>query len=399
VPRDFLSSGTLLLADLQEPELCSMPIEPRFDRITRVAREALRVAAAGITIERNGDYWFKSVAGWDIEELPAKRSLCHLTREAQGPVVIADTFDDPVLARHPLVTGKPYIRFYAGVPLRGLRNDFLGTLCVFDTRPRQLSPSQAQVLQDLGAMAQREIFADATRDAQRQLVAKLGLARRDAMIDPLTRVWNRRAAFQLLREASADPRKSGGLAVGMIDVDYFKDINDTHGHQVGDEVLRKVARLIVSAVRDGDIVARYGGDEFILILQDIDEAALASLTQGIRERLHEFPIRTRAATLPISLTIGSALVTPGTRGDPEELVKRADEALRQLKRARPRKRRTAAEMHGDGTQARNDEHDAGSRYGPSPAAAQPREPHDADGCAGDRLEIAPAMGSPGELFS
>lgn len=335
--RDFLNSGTLLLADLQEPELCSMPIEPRFDRIARVTREALRVAAAGITVERNGDYWFKSVAGWDIDELPARRSLCHLAKASQGLVVIADAHEDASLAQHPLVTAKPFIRFYAGYPLRDRHNEFIGTLCAFDTRPRQLSASQVQVLHDLGAMAQREIFADATRDAQRQLVTKLGLARRDAMIDPLTRVWNRRAGFHLLSEAIAERPAGKNLAIGMIDVDYFKDINDTWGHQVGDEVLRRVARLIVSAMRDGDIVVRYGGDEFMLILQGVEEGTLATLANAIRDRVNEFPIKTRTAVIPISLTIGTALVAAGAGGDVEEVIKRADEALRELKGSRKRR--------------------------------------------------------------
>lgn len=339
--RDFLNSGTLLLADLQDPDLCSMPIEPRFDRIVRVTREALRVAVAGITIARNGDYWFKSISGWNIDELPAKRSLCDRARDAQGLVLVPDTLKDPTLAHHPLVAHKPHFRFYAGYPLRDLKGNFMGTLCTYDTRPRQLSARQVQVLHDLGAMAQREIFADATRDAQRQLVSKLGVARRDAMIDPLTKVWNRRAGFQLLAEAFAEGRQERGLAVGMIDVDYFKDINDTYGHQAGDEVLRKVVRLIASAVRDGDIVARYGGDEFMLILQGIDAPAVDALAKSIQQRVHEFPVKTRSAKIPISLTIGTAIAEPGACSSPGDLVKRADEVLMQIKSARPPKTRAA----------------------------------------------------------
>jgi diguanylate cyclase (GGDEF)-like protein len=345
VSRDFLNSGTLLLADLQESELYSTPIEARFDRITRVAREALRVAATGITIEHNGDYWFKSVAGWDIEELPEKRSLCQLVKEAQALVLIPDTREHAPLAHHPLVTGKPFIRFYAGYPLRDRQDKFVGTLCAYDTRPRHLSAAQLQVLHDLGAMAQREIHADASRDAQQVLADKLGLARRDAMIDPLTKVWNRRAGFQLLTEAFAARNPATSLAVGMIDVDYFKEINDTHGHPVGDEVLRKVSRLIVSAVRDGDIVARYGGDEFLLVLQDVDATALDSIAAAIRQRIRDFPIKTRAGTIPITLTIGMALAPPGSDGSADDLVKQADEALIGIKAARTRKSRAAA-AHG-----------------------------------------------------
>jgi diguanylate cyclase (GGDEF)-like protein len=340
--RDFLNSGTLLLADMQEPDLCSMPIEPRFDRVVRVTREALRVAVAGITIARNGHYWFKSISGWDVDELPAERSLCDRVKDAQGLVLVPDTLEDPTLARHPLVVHKPHFRFYAGYPLRDLKGNFIGTLCTYDTRPRQLSAAQVQVLHDLGTMAQREIFADATRDAQRQLVSKLGLARKEAMIDPLTKVWNRRAGFQLLTEAFAAGAEAGGLAVGMIDVDYFKEINDIYGHPAGDEVLRKVVRIITSTVRDGDIVARYGGDEFMLILQGIEAPAVDALANRIRQRVQEFPVKTRRAHIPISLTIGTAIAEAGNSSTPDDLVKRADEALLKIKSARPQRHASAA---------------------------------------------------------
>lgn len=330
---DFLNSGTLLLADIEGQDVRSMPLEPRFDRLTRVAREALRVAAAAIAIARDDSFWFKSVAGWDIEELPGKRSLCHLAIDARDLVVIPDTLEDPALARHSLVLMRPHIRFFAGYPLRDVQGRYVGGLCVYDTRPRKLSPGKIQALRDLGAMAQRELFSDDRLDAQRQLVQKLGLARREAMIDPLTRIWNRRAGFQLLQEACSTTSEAT-VGVGMIDVDYFKVINDTHGHQAGDDVLRKVARRIISAVRDGDIVARYGGDEFLIALRGIAEPDLQRLAEDIRARVQEFPIRTRAGAVPVTLTIGTAFVDKGTDTTPDQIVHAADEALMQLKRAR-----------------------------------------------------------------
>ena len=164
--RDFLNSGTLLLADMQEPELGSMPIDPRFDRIVRVARAALRVAAAGITVERNGAFWFRSVAGWDIDELSANRSLCHRAREAQQLVLVPDTLKHPGLAHHPLVTTKPRIRFYAGYPLQLDDGACVGTLCLADTRPRALSGGDLDRLRDLASIATDELRLIGARRAR-----------------------------------------------------------------------------------------------------------------------------------------------------------------------------------------------------------------------------------------
>lgn len=331
--RDFLNTSTLLLTAVREPEL-SLSLEPRFDRLTRVAREALRVAAAGIAVSREGSFWFKSIAGWDIDELPGKRSLCQLAIDKKDLVVVPDLLEDRALREHPLAKKAPHIRFYAGYPLRDAEGRYVATLCAYDTRPRTLSRTQMQVLRDLGAMAQRELMNDAARDVQRQLVSKLGAARRDAMIDALTRVWNRRAGLQLLEEACTDVRDDSAIAVAMLDLDRFKAINDSHGHQTGDEILRKVARLMVSAVRDGDVVSRYGGDEFMLIFRGLAADEVERLLERIRQRVSESPIRTRAGDMEVSVTAGSAIVEPGRLREADSLIRQADQALLRKKQGR-----------------------------------------------------------------
>jgi diguanylate cyclase (GGDEF)-like protein len=113
----------------------------------------------------------------------------------------------------------------------------------------------------------------------------------------------------------------------MVDLDQFKAINDQHGHQAGDEVLRKVTRIIVSSLRDHDAVARYGGDEFILVIERISQEELERLSQRIRDRVAEFPVKTRAGDIPVSVSIGTTLCKPGRTSSPEELIELADQAL------------------------------------------------------------------------
>jgi diguanylate cyclase (GGDEF)-like protein len=137
-------------------------------------------------------------------------------------------------------------------------------------------------------------------------------------------------------------RQELAVAVLFLDLDDFKPINDTHGHDVGDEVLQQVARRIRDASRDTDLVARQGGDEFLVLLADMDAgtdlaAALASTSEAsdrIDRSLAE-PIRMRVGTLSIRASIGSALF-PFSAGDARTLLRLADEDMYARKRRRVR---------------------------------------------------------------
>ena len=120
-------------------------------------------------------------------------------------------------------------------------------------------------------MSQRELLSDHITDAHSALTSKLSVARREAMMDPLTRLWNRRGASVLLKSAfeGADHRNSP-MTIALLDLDNFKRINDSYGHQIGDEVLRKVASRLIGAVRNNDVVCRIGGDEFVILMCDTD---------------------------------------------------------------------------------------------------------------------------------
>jgi diguanylate cyclase (GGDEF)-like protein len=155
------------------------------------------------------------------------------------------------------------------------------------------------------------------------------------MIDALTRVWNRRAAEQLLALALEQAeRDDTALAVCMLDVDRFKTINDSAGHQVGDQVLRKVAATLVSTVRDGDAVCRYGGDEFLIILQRISREEVERITERIRQRIGEFPMKTKSGQIAVAISTGVAVRSAGRHMTAEELIELADQSLYRTKQAR-----------------------------------------------------------------
>lgn len=333
--RPFANTETLRLADIHSLAIFYTPLDARFDRLTRLAQKALSVPVAGIALRHQGKLWFKSVQGWNVHELDLASSFCARTMARNEPVIVEDTRLDPDFARHRLVDPPTGFRFYAGFPIRDRSGAPAGTLAVYDVRPRQVTPAEVQALRDLADLAQREFLTAELCDAQAQIVAKLDVARRSAMIDSLTRVWNRRAAEQLLTLAveQAD-RDDTGLAVCMVDVDSFKEINDGAGHQVGDQVLRKVAATLVSNVREGDSVCRYGGDEFLIIFQRAAREEIERITERIRERIAEFPMKTRTGQIAVSISTGIALRAPGRSIGGEMLIELADQALYRAKQAR-----------------------------------------------------------------
>jgi len=331
--RTVASTATLKLASLHSLDPFYTPLEERFERITRLARRALNVPIAAITVVQDDRQWFKSVAGWHVTELPMSKSLCAEVIREGKQMIVADTLDDLYMMSSPIVCGKPKIRFYAGFPMRDSDRTTIGTFCVMDVKPRKTDPEFATALADLGDMAQRELFTVELSNAQSALVAKLGKARRQAMFDPLTRLWNRRGATDLLNAALKEAVKHNhSIGICLADIDNFKQVNDQFGHQAGDQVLRRVATSIVASVRPQDIVCRYGGEEFLVIVHDIDEKGCVAIGERICSNMRDLPIQTRDGSVSATISIGVAM---RNRGDPvssEHLVALADAALYESKR-------------------------------------------------------------------
>jgi len=155
--------------------------------------------------------------------------------------------------------------------------------------------------------------------------------KRMATLDPLTKVYNRGHFFEMATLAfKGSLRYKRPLSVFMLDIDNFKQINDAHGHQVGDDVLRTVVERFSRIVRDIDILGRYGGDEFVILLPETDLSEAAQVAERLRENISESPIPTSVGSIDISVSIGIATVSPDTP-TLTTLLKRADDALYQSK--------------------------------------------------------------------
>jgi diguanylate cyclase (GGDEF)-like protein len=154
-----------------------------------------------------------------------------------------------------------------------------------------------------------------------------------ATTDALTGLTNRRSFEEQVRATLAGMRASDGAGIIFIDLDGFKQVNDTHGHQAGDDVLVETSKRLSAAVRGGDIVARLGGDEFTILLRGVHSAADATLVADRVLALMREPIALASGTeVSTTPSVGIALaLEPGA--DPVQLLKNADDAMYEAKRA------------------------------------------------------------------
>ena len=160
--------------------------------------------------------------------------------------------------------------------------------------------------------------------------------RRQAAHDPLTGILSRSKAFEMFdRELQRSIRDNLPLSVLLVDLDHFKNVNDTYGHLAGDEVLREAARRLKEGVRNYDVLARYGGEEFLILMPGCDEAAARTQAERLRAAICDGPISIASAGgVPYLLTasFGVTISSPMSLESPESLVREADEALYAAKR-------------------------------------------------------------------
>lgn len=167
--------------------------------------------------------------------------------------------------------------------------------------------------------------------------------RRSLRFDTVTRVHSRAFVVQALAERLKIAQQDGQpLCVVMADLDHFKDINDSHGHQVGDRVLHDVATRMVTGARGSDIVGRYGGEEFLIIFENATLDVARDLAERIRIRVLADPFIENAEQLFVTVSLGVAQARPGE--SEESLIQRADQAMYEAKAAGRNRVRTELDI-------------------------------------------------------
>ena len=322
--------------------------EQAFDDIARLATMICDAPAATISLVDRDRQWFKARIGDLPAQTPRREAICDHTIANDGKLLLVeDTESDPRFAGHPLrIDGRP-LRFYAGAPMHSPDGHAIGTVCVLDVVPRTLDARQRDSLEVLArqtqnllelrryALEQRHLLVEREAFAQQLEAARHDLQRRHdrlehtATHDSLTGLLNR-AGLSQLRASEIDMARldAAPYALMLLDIDHFKQVNDRHGHLLGDRALRAVADAVASSVRSGDVAVRYGGEEFLVVLPSARLGDAAEVAERIRRNVAE----ASRASLPFELTLSAGIAAGDpVRDRPEQVFDRADQALYRAK--------------------------------------------------------------------
>ncbi|QUV82265.1 diguanylate cyclase [Chloracidobacterium sp. D] len=273
-----------------------------------------------LDFQQSGNWTANSSTGEQVALVPERDALglaewCVQHKQA---LRLQDIEREAALYNYRWLTERLPYRSWMGVPLEAEKK-VLGVISVASQQPQAFSEQDEEMLRALG----------------QQLVGALEKARlyELATIDGLTGLLNARAVRARLAEVFAKTLADNGqMGVLMFDIDFFKKVNDTYGHEVGNEVLQYLSKLVRSKLRDTDIAGRYGGEEFIVILPQTPVKGALDVAERLRRHIAARPVPTTAGELPITASFGVAyLPMPGVT-TPDKLVEVADQALYASKR-------------------------------------------------------------------
>jgi diguanylate cyclase (GGDEF)-like protein len=322
-----MSAGALhdpdRLAVLHDLAILDTPAEPAFDDIARLASACCDSTIAAVNFVDDGRHWTKAMVGVEGgagASVSADLSFCAATvASARGSLSVPDASQSEEWRSHPFVTGPPFLRFYAGAAIV-VSGQPVGVVCVFGDEPREPGEQEEQALAALARQASAHLE-----------LRKRHVELRDfALRDPLTGLANRTLLFDRLEMAIGQHQRNGGdVGVLFCDVDDFKLVNDRWGHETGDRLLCRVADRLQAATRDTDTVARFAGDEFVVVCPGLTSSdELDAVVERVTRTVHmSKPSRVRP--IPLRLSIGAALLADGETA--YSVLHRADQAMYQAK--------------------------------------------------------------------
>ncbi len=317
------------LVALRSYEIVGTPPEAAYDAIVRLVAELCGMPVALVTLVDETSLWVKSRVGHFPYVPERATSFCgHTVAESSDLFVVEDASEDLRFHDNPFVIGEPFIRCYASAPIVPSEGWALGALCVIDFVPRVVSEHDRLVLA-LGARAIAALLDEhrVTRRLDRAIAERRTLAFA-AHHDALTKLPNRAYVIGLLdaRLRQIDARPRVPFAVMFLDVDGFKAVNDTYGHVRGDEVLIAISKRLARIVRGSDVVARIGGDEFIVLVDHATD--LMSLSRLADRFVRAIAVPFHLGEIELAMTMSVGIVVATEKYDRvEDLIAEADAAM------------------------------------------------------------------------
>ncbi len=290
------------------------------DRAARLAKfiAGSRFAAVHILDDRS-QHRVASAGGAPLGATAVEDSMCIRVVESKAHIYTPDATRDERFQGNAFTTGPEPVRFYSASPLRVATGAVIGTLCVYDHEPQELDEHRLGLLGDVAAQVVQHLELHRT---SRELAYA-------ATHDPLTDLPNRTLLSDRLAHAmTRRRRRPGDPALALIDLDAFKHVNDSLGHQAGDEVLVQTAQRLLSTVRAEDTVARLGGDEFVVLYEQLPDEGVDEVLAALQQRLDEAfaqPFSVQGKLVEVKASIGVVAAAADELG--YELLGRADELM------------------------------------------------------------------------
>lgn len=196
-----------------------------------------------------------------------------------------------------------------------------------------VTAAAARAIEKIAFITENKNLVESLKQGKEELEKINKILGEMAIRDGLTGLYNHRYFYESLNRELVRSRRHGRVfSLVFIDLDHFKNYNDTHGHLEGDKVLRQLADVFSKRLRQSDLVARYGGDEFIFLLPETDSEGARVVAEDIRRRVGEYPFKGRETQPLAKITVSIGVATfPEDEEDADALVKKADQALYRAK--------------------------------------------------------------------
>jgi diguanylate cyclase (GGDEF)-like protein/PAS domain S-box-containing protein len=333
IVEDISTEKRQLLQNLHHNEQLKREVQHR-----KAAERQLRQTVARLTslLDATPDIvYFKDSGGKNLLVNKAFERLTGRKQEvvlgARGQAMTSKSLFDKLDAidRTVLGSGKPHC-------MEEIWSSSVETNRYFETIRFPVFDEQDEII-GLGGISRDITGRKRAEEERERLISELTKTKESlqfqATHDGLSGLLNRVAVLDVLRrELSRADREDTPLSVIMADVDYFKQINDQHGHLTGDIALREIAKRIRESVRDYDSVGRYGGDEFLVVLPGCDRVSAEKMAERLRRSFSQRPIKTKDQAFNITLSLGVTYVETQDKRDADFIVQTADEALFRAKK-------------------------------------------------------------------